>query len=147
MIRRVHAKSFAERASRICHLLYWSCLVLPGLAGIVYPGLTHYDELLGLRSLPMRPLAFGVGAVLFLAGFALLVSSSRALAKLGRGAAAFLLTKRVVSQEVYQWTRNPMSLGYYMACLGVGLMVGSSSVTLGTLFRGYSSSHALPAVL
>jgi protein-S-isoprenylcysteine O-methyltransferase Ste14 len=134
MIRRVRTKILAERASRISHLLYWSCLVLPGLVAIVYPGLTRYDGILGLRPIPMRSLSFGLGTLLFIVGLALLATSSRALGRLGKGTAAFLLTKQIVSQDVYRWTRNPMSLGYYCGCLGVGLMAGSSSVTLGVLF-------------
>jgi protein-S-isoprenylcysteine O-methyltransferase Ste14 len=132
-IRRVHEKSAAERASRISHMLYWSCLVIPGLVGLFYPGLTRYDELLGVPSLTWRSVALGVGLLLLSVGLSLLMSSNHSLIKLGRGTAAFLLTKQMVSERLYQWTRNPMSLGYYLACVGIGLMGDSSVVTFGAL--------------
>lgn len=133
MIRRVPEKSAAERASRISHLLYWSCLVLPGLAGLFYPGLLHYDELLGVPSLPWRPAMLVAGLLSLAAGLGFLIGSNHLLIKLGRGTAAFLLTKQMVSERLYQWTRNPMSLGYYLACVGAGLIAGSTAVTLGAL--------------
>lgn len=132
-IRRASEKSIAEKASRISHLPYWSCLVLPGLVGFFYPGLTRYDQILGVPSLPLPGLAFVVGLVLLSVGLGFLVSSNQALIKLGRGTAAFLLTRQVVSERVYHWVRNPMSLGYYLACVGIGLIAGSTVLTLGTL--------------
>jgi protein-S-isoprenylcysteine O-methyltransferase Ste14 len=52
---------------------------------------------------------------------------------MGQGSAAFFLTEQVVIRGVYLRTRNPMSLGFYMACVGVGLLAGSLAVTLGAL--------------
>ena len=37
------------------------------------------------------------------------------------GADAFRLTKRIVADHVYKRTRNPMSLGFYLFTLAVGL--------------------------
>ncbi|AFM25858.1 methyltransferase family protein [Desulfomonile tiedjei] len=133
-IRRAPDKDTAEKASRISHLLFWSCLVLPGSIGLLYPGLTRYDSILGVPSLPLQSPAFAGGLVLLLVGIGFLVRSNHALIRLGRGIAAFLLTRQVVSEQVYHWGRNPMSLGYYLACIGMGLMAGSTTVTLGALF-------------
>ena len=66
-------------------------------------------------------------------GVGLMVSANRALVRLGRGTAAFVLTRRVVSEGIYRRTRNPMSLGFYMASVGVGLAAGSTTVTLAAL--------------
>ncbi len=132
-LRQVPEKKTAETASRYSHSLYWTCLVLPALVGFFYPGLTHYDELLGVPPLPFRPLAFVAGAVLLAVGAYFLIASNRLLVQLGKGAAAFLLTKQLVRERVYQWVRHPMSLGYYLGCVGVGLMAGSTTLVLGAL--------------
>jgi len=113
--------------------MYWSCLVFPGLISFFYPGLTRYDELLGMPSLPFRSSALLVGIFLVGFGSVLLVVSNKCLIKVGKGAAAFLLTQQIVRESVYQRTRNPMSLGFYLACIGVGLLAGSTTLTLGAL--------------
>jgi protein-S-isoprenylcysteine O-methyltransferase Ste14 len=133
MIRRKEHKSVAVRFSRLSHLLFWLCLLAPGLVGFFYPGLTRYDELLGIPSLPFRSAALVVGLVLLSSGFLLVAISNHTLAKMGRGGAAFLLTEQVVREGIYKWTRNPMSLGFYMMCFGVGLVAGSTFVALGAL--------------
>ena len=132
-IRRNTTREGAESLSRFSHLMYWSCLVFPGLISFFYPGLTRYDELLGIPPLPFRSGALLVGAFLVVIGTVLLVASNKCLIKVGKGAAAFLLTQRIVSESVYQRTRNPMSLGFYLACIGVGLLAGSTALTLGAL--------------
>jgi Phospholipid methyltransferase len=51
-----------------------------------------------------------------------------------------LLTKRVVAGDIYQQTRNPMSLGFYFCSLGVALIAGSSVATCASLL-GYIPAH------
>ena len=63
----------------------------------------------------------------------LMLSSNRFLMNKGRGAASFLLTKQLVTDGLYGRTRNPMSLGFYSACVGIGMVAGSLSVTLAVL--------------
>lgn len=133
VVRRRGSSRVAENASRVSHGLFWVALVLPGGIGVFYPGLTKYDALLGMPSLPARPVWIGVGAVLLLGGMTLLVGSNRFLMKKGRGAAAFLLTECLVSDGLYGRSRNPMSLGFYAVCLSVGMIAGSLAVTLGAL--------------
>jgi protein-S-isoprenylcysteine O-methyltransferase Ste14 len=133
-IRRSGSRRRAEKNSRISHGLFWIALVLPGAIGLVYPGLTSYDQLFGLPSLPVPPIWTSAGAVLLVAGLIPLVSSNRFLIEKGRGAASFLLTEQLVTDGLYGRTRNPMSLGFYLACAGAGMMAGSLSVTLGVLF-------------
>lgn len=132
-LRHSKTRETAERASRFSHLMYWGLLVFPGMIGFFRPGLTHYDELLGIPSLPFRLVDSIVGAVLLLVGLFLLIITNRLLAKVGKGAAAFMLTKSVVVDRVYNFTRNPMSLGYYSACVGAGLLAGSTSITVGVI--------------
>ena len=133
MIRRLGNSRVAENASRISHLLFWVGLVLPGMIGVFYPGLTAYDKLLGMPSLPVPPVWIATGAVLLSLGLVLVVASNRFLIRKGKGAAAFLLTEQLVTDGLYGRTRNPMSLGFYAACVGIGMIAGSLTVTLGVL--------------
>jgi protein-S-isoprenylcysteine O-methyltransferase Ste14 len=132
-LRRHPTREGAERSSRISHTLYWVALVLPGFAGVFYPGLTHFDEILGIPSLPLRPVAQVLGALAILAGLYLSFAAQVPLRRQGDGANAFTLTKRVVTGDIYARTRNPMSLGYYLLCVGLGLIAGSTYITLGSL--------------
>ncbi len=34
------------------------------------------------------------------------------------------------SRDIYRHTRNPMSLGYYLSCISVGLLAGSTTITV-----------------
>lgn len=129
-VRRGGTGTVAEKASRISHALFWLALVLPGVIGLFYPGLTAYDELFGMPGLPVRPLWIAVGVVLVSVGLVLMASSNRFLIKRGRGTASFLLTQQLVADGPYGRTRNPMSLGFYAVCIGVGMIAGSLTVTL-----------------
>ncbi len=132
-LRRNRDTATAERTSRVMHGLFFAGLAIPGGLGMLCPGLTRYDALLGVPSLPLRPLAVALGGSLLLAGLYLTVASNTALRRLGQGANAFRLTTRLVVGDIYQRTRNPMSLGYYACCLGLGLLSGSTTVTLAAL--------------
>lgn len=46
----------------------------------------------------------------------------------------------MVSSDVYRRTRNPMSLGYYLACVSLALLIGSS-VVLGFVPLGVIPAH------
>jgi protein-S-isoprenylcysteine O-methyltransferase Ste14 len=123
----------AEKASRISHCLFWIALLLPGVIGLFYPGLSVYDELFGMPSLPVPLIWTAIGVVLLSLGLVLMASSNQFLIKKGRGAAALLLTRQLVTSGLYGRTRNPMALGFYAACVGVGMIAGSLTVTLGVL--------------
>jgi protein-S-isoprenylcysteine O-methyltransferase Ste14 len=132
-LRQNRDKATTERTSRVMHGLFFAGLAIPGGLGILYPGLTRYDALLGVPALPLRLLTVTLGSVLLLAGLYLTVVSNLALRRLGHGANAFQLTTRLVVADIYQRSRNPMSLGYYLCCLGIGLLAGSTTVTVGAL--------------
>ncbi len=134
ILRQRPEKTFAERTSRVSHLLYWACLVVPGLLGFFFPGLTHFDGLIGVPSLPRRAAAVLIGLVLLLPGIYLSGVSNAALNRLGHGAAAFKLTKVVVQSAIYERTRNPMSLGYYLVAAGIALLAGSTYLTCVAFF-------------
>ncbi len=132
-LRRHPEQAVAEKTSRILHLLFWLDYGLLGVIGLAYPGLTHYDQLLGIRPLPRQPLCVIIGVILLLPALYLSLVSNRALRQLGQGANAFRLTRKLVEGDIYRRIRNPMSLGFYLTCMALGLLAGSTSITLGTL--------------
>jgi protein-S-isoprenylcysteine O-methyltransferase Ste14 len=132
-LRRHPGMRNAESTSRILHLLFWMGVVPAAGLGVLVPGLTGFDQELGVSPLPRHPLLLAAGAVGILVGTYLFVVSNLALGLSGDGAGAFLLTRRLVAANVYRRTRNPMSLGFYLGAVGLGLVVGSTYMTLGAL--------------
>ena len=94
------------------HFLFFAGLITPRTIDLFYPGLTHFDELLGLNPLPWEPFFFTLGILLALTGLYFLAVSNKLLRTWGNGANAFQLTKQVVLEDWYQSTMNPMSLGF-----------------------------------
>jgi len=132
-LRKYPSKENAERYSRIAHFLFFAGLGTPALIWLFYPGLTHLDQLIGLDPLPLKPLFLIIGIIIALPGLYLLAITNKSLRAFGSGANAFRLTKRIVDQDIYRYTRNPMSLGYYLFCLSIGMILGSTLLTLSVL--------------
>ncbi len=132
-LRSYPSRQNAEKFSRIAHFLFFAGLGTPGTIWIFYPGLTHLDELIGVDALPLKPFFLIAGIVLLLPGLYLLGITNKSLRALGSGANAFRLTKRIVEGGIYKYTRNPMSLGYYLFSLSLGFISGSTLLTLGVL--------------
>lgn len=132
-LRKHPSKVNAEKSSRIMHFLFFAGLGMPLFISIFYPGLTHLDGLLGLHTLPWRSSFLITGIILAIPGLYLLAISNKSLRALGSGANAFRLTKRIVEADIYHYTRNPMSLGYYLFSLSVAFISGSSLLTLSVL--------------
>lgn len=108
-------------------------MVLPAFVGILHPGLTAFDGLLGVAALPY-PFAMKIAEwLMLLTGIYYLAMSNVALKAKGSGFAAFKLTRRIVAQSVYESVSNPMSIGFYLAYIGVSLISGSSYLLFGTI--------------
>jgi protein-S-isoprenylcysteine O-methyltransferase Ste14 len=133
-LRRYPSQANAENSSRIMHFLFFAGFGTPFLISLFYPGLTHLDDLIGLESLPWRTAFLIAGIVCAVPGLYFLAASNKSLRALGSGTNAFRLTKRIVEADIYKYTRNPMSLGYYLFALGVGFISGSSLLTIYVLF-------------
>lgn len=129
-LRKHPSKTNAETSSRIMHFLFFAGLGTPFLISLFYPGLTHLDELLGLEPLPWKSVFLIAGIILAVPGLYFLAVSNKLLRALGSGTNAFRLTKHIVETDIYKYTRNPMSLGYYLFALGVGFISGSTLLTL-----------------
>lgn len=132
-LRKHPSQENAEKYSRITHFLFFAGLGTPGTIWLFYPGLTHLDQLIGLDPLPLKLVFFITGIIIALPGLYLLAITNKSLRTLGGGANAFRLTKRIVDQDIYKYTRNPMSLGYYLVCLSIGMISSSTLLTLGVL--------------
>jgi protein-S-isoprenylcysteine O-methyltransferase Ste14 len=141
-LRRHPSKINAEKSSRIMHFLFFAGLGTPLTISVFYPGLTHLDELIGLDPLPLKPFFLITGILLMLPGLYFLGVSNKTLRALGSGANAFRLTKQIVEKDIYKYTSNPMSLGYYLFALGIGLISGSTLLTLFVLM-GIIPAHLL----
>jgi protein-S-isoprenylcysteine O-methyltransferase Ste14 len=141
-LRRHPSKVNAEKSSRLMHFLFFAGMSAPLIIGVFYPGLTHFDELAGLKSLPWRTFFLVLGIILAIPGLYFLAITNKLLRVLGNGANAFRLTKRIVADDVYKRTRNPMSLGFYLISLAVGLCSGSTFITLIVLL-GMIPAHLL----
>jgi len=139
-LRRHPSKMNAVKASRIVHTLFFAGLGAPFLMGIFYPGFTHLDKLLGLDSLSPKVFFTIIGIIMVIPGCYYLGVSNKLIRTVGEGANALRLTKQIVVQDVYQYTRNPMSLGYYLFLIGIGLISGSTLLTLYFLL-GIIPSH------
>lgn len=136
------SKENAENSSRVMHFLFFAGQVIPSVVGLFYPGFARFDEILGLQPLPVRPLFLAFGIILAIPGFYFLGVTNKLLRVLGSGTNAFILTKRVVSDDIYKRTRNPMSLGFYLLALGTGFIAGSTFATL-FVALGLIPSHML----
>jgi protein-S-isoprenylcysteine O-methyltransferase Ste14 len=95
-----------------------------------------------LQSLPLKPFFLVVGILLLIPGFYFMGVTNKLLRSLGSGTNAFILTKRVVNDDIYKRTRNPMSLGFYLLALGAAFITGSTFATL-VVALGIIPSHML----
>ncbi len=141
-LRRHPSKENAEKSSRVMHFFFFAGWGIPSVVALFHPGLTHFDELVGWGPLPWRPVFFVLGIVLAVPGLYLLVVTNKLLRALGSGTNAFRLTKRMVADDIYQRTRNPMSLGFYLVALASALMLGSTFLTVAVLV-GLIPAHLL----
>ena len=146
-LRRHPSKVNAEKSSRIMHFLFFAALGTPYLISVFYPGLTHLDELIGLAPIPWKPFFLITGIIFAIPGLYFLGISNKSLRALGSGANAFRLTRRVVEKDIYRYTRNPMSLGYYLFALSLGFISGSTLLTFKRSFGTDSSPYFFPEIL
>jgi len=129
-LRGHRTKENAERSSRVMHFFFFAGLVAPPLIAIFYPGLTRFDALLGLPSLPWKPIFLALGILLAIPGLYFLAVTNKLLLALGSGTNAFILTKRIVNDDIYKRTRNPMSFGFYLFALALAFASASTFVLL-----------------
>ena len=126
LLRRHPSKQMAEKTAKVVHFFFFIAVVLPMVIGFSNPGLTQYDEVLDLPSLPLRPISILAGMIMMTIGLFLVTISITVLLKKGAGAPAFALSETVVSEDIFALSRNPMSLGFYLICIAIGLLAVST---------------------
>ncbi len=139
-LRRRPTAGAARRMSVASHTLFHAGLSVPMVWGLFWPGAGRFDAIVGLPSLPV-PIAWRfLGVVLLAVGIYFVALSNVALAKWGQGMASFVLSKQVVEASLYERTRNPLALGWYLMCAGVGCYARSTYLTL-YLLLGHIPAH------
>lgn len=71
-----------------------------------------------------------IGLPFLIAGLGLAASGKRLFKKLNTNIMTFGEPDQLVTEGVYQYTRNPMYLGFVIALFGVALLLGSAMVSL-----------------
>ncbi|MCG9596083.1 isoprenylcysteine carboxylmethyltransferase family protein [Vibrio sp. Isolate25] len=71
-----------------------------------------------------------IGAPLFCLGLGLASAGKRLFQKLKTNIMTFEEPNKIVTQGVFQYTRNPMYLGLAIALIGFAIMLGGSLMTL-----------------
>jgi protein-S-isoprenylcysteine O-methyltransferase Ste14 len=139
-LRRLPTAGAARGMSFASHVLFHTGLSVPMVWGLFWPGAGRFDAIVGLPPLPV-PIAWRfLGVGLLTVGVYFVALSNVALAKWGRGMASFVLSKQVVEVSLYERTRNPLALGWYLMCLGVACYARSTYLTL-YLLLGHIPAH------
>jgi hypothetical protein len=100
-LRKHPNKKNAEKLSRIVHLAFGSGVMPATGLGVVYPGLTCFDEVIGFRPLPSLSILSIVGYIMLSISVFFIITSYVTIRLSGKGAPAFLLTNRVVQAGLY----------------------------------------------
>lgn len=113
-------------------LLYLSVFVIAPIVTFVLG--RWLDEIAGLNGFPPLPLNLIIGFPVFFGGLAIGIKSTRELYKIGYGLPWGKLngksqTTRLVTNGVYEYCRNPMTLGYSLLPCGMGIMFKSPGMT------------------
>ena len=140
-LRKHPSRTNAEKSGRALHVLFSVGMVVPGaMMVILYLNFIEIDTLVAMKPLPVQPFFRAVGLIIAVPGLYLMGVSNKSLRNHGNGLDAFRLTQKIVRKNIYTYTRNPMSLGYYLWTLGLGLVSGSSFVT-GLILLGFIPAH------
>jgi protein-S-isoprenylcysteine O-methyltransferase Ste14 len=126
------SKLIAEKITRINHAIAVFIYLLPLIIVLSHAGLNRYDydKIIGLPLLPFQPSLQVAGTVMILLGISFWLVSIFSLAIYGQGFPAFSLSEKLNAGGIYARTRNPMSLGFYLICVAIGLLKGSTFITL-----------------
>jgi protein-S-isoprenylcysteine O-methyltransferase Ste14 len=138
-LRRHPTKLFAERTTRTVHAVANLIYLIPLIIILSRAGFTQYDKDLGIPLLPFQSILQVVGTVMILLGVLFMLVSILNLAFYGKGLPAFSLSEKLTMRSLFARTRNPMSLGFYLICISVGLLAGS------TFFMLFSLTVLIPS--
>ena len=124
LLKKYHSKSLAVKITAIIYIVFFCAYFIPLLYAFG-PDYTHYDLMIGIPSSGFQTPFKIVGTVLSLLGTFFIFVSFYALAISGRGLPAVFLSQKLATEGIYAFTRNPMSLGFYILVVAGGLLKGS----------------------
>ena len=102
-------------------------VVIPGILIVITDGINIGWSL----APPLNLLTVLLGAILILAGLALLVTTIRQFMRFGEGTLApWDPTQKLVVQGIYRHVRNPMHSGVFLTLCGEGVLLGSVPIIL-----------------
>ncbi|MBM3291739.1 isoprenylcysteine carboxylmethyltransferase family protein [Candidatus Bathyarchaeota archaeon] len=114
-------------------LIYLLIFVLAPI--ITYLTGTFIDNQLKLPEFPIFPINLILGSIIFFTGLYIGIKSTRLLYKLGYGlpwgeVQSISQSRKLVTQGLYEYTRNPMILGYSLLPCGMGIMFQSLTMSI-----------------
>ncbi len=133
LLKKYPSKSFAVGITVIFHMVVFSIYIVPFIMVLSRANFTHYDVMLGIPLLGFQSGLKIVGTVIALLGFCFILISVLSLMFFGQGLPAVILSVKLAVRGIYTYTRNPMSLGFYLICIAIGLWEGSTFLILWSL--------------
>ena len=113
-------------------MVSWTCLGLPLLLGLIHPGWSGYDEIMGLEPLPFQATLEVFGFSGLFAGAWLLFAAQQQDRRWSRRSVIHACTNHSAG-PIRQRIRHPRSLAFFIMLLSGGLIAGSSSILHGGL--------------
>jgi protein-S-isoprenylcysteine O-methyltransferase Ste14 len=129
-LRKYPSKVNAEKSSRFIRFFPFVGIGIPFTICVFFPGLTHLDAFMGIGPLPLKGFFFMLGWFLLVPGVYFFGIPNLLLRTMESGDVGFRLAGRMIDTNIYQYTRNPMSLGFYILILSIALIINSSLLTL-----------------
>ena len=125
LLKKPRSKSFTVAITVIVHMVIL-CAYGPPLFYILFRGnFIHYDVILGIPLLGFQTGLRIIGTIIIFFGIFFCLISLFTLAISGKGLPAIILSEKLTAKGIYAFTRNPMSLGFYLALVSFGFLRGS----------------------
>jgi protein-S-isoprenylcysteine O-methyltransferase Ste14 len=114
-------------------MITFTVYIVPIVLVLCQVDFTYYDYMLGIPFLRFNTGLKTIGIIMLIIGILFCFVSISTLAGIGKGLPAFILSENLTAKGIYALIRNPMSLGFYIVFLSIGLLKSSISVILWTL--------------
>ena len=124
-LKRHPSESKAVTITLNIHLVLFCAYIVPLFLVLFDENFTRYDLMLGL---PLSGFPTGlkiVGTIMLILGIFLGFTSVLMLLFYGMGLPAIFLSVELAARGLYNFTRNPMSLGFYIMIMSFALLRGS----------------------
>ena len=114
LLKKHPSKTFAKAITIIIHTIAIFAYIIPLFSVLYSANFTRYDVMLGIPLLGFQTGLKIVGTVMILLGIFFCLISFLTLAFSGMGLPGIVLSEELVAKGIYTFTRNPMSLGFYI---------------------------------